>query len=227
MLLRFLGHACFFLQLEGAKIILDPYLNNNPQAVLSPDQVTADWVLVTHGHHDHLGDAVEIAQRNKATIITISEIARYCSAKGVKAHAMYIGGKYNFGTFSIKLTLALHGSSTSADPTEYLGQPCGFLVFAEGKTIYFAGDTGIFGDMELIGRLHPIDLAVLPIGDNYTMGPEDALEAVKLLKPKLVIPAHYNTWDIIRQNPEQFKAAVENNTGVPVSVVLPGNTLEL
>lgn len=227
MLIKFLGHACCLMQFDGTQIIIDPYLKDNPQAAVSPDEVICDWVLVTHGHNDHLGDAVEIAKKNNATIITIPELARYCALNGVKTHGMYIGGKYNFGNFSVKLTLALHGSSTGTNPIQYLGQPCGFLVFANGKTIYFAGDTGIFGDMELIGRLHPIDLAVLPIGDNYTMGPEDALEAVKLLKPKQVIPVHYNTWDIIRQNPEQFKAEVEAKTGVPVNVLLPGETFEL
>ena len=227
MILKFLGHACFSLEFNDTKIIVDPYLKGNPQAVISPDKVTCDWVLVSHGHGDHLGDTVEIAKKNNATIITIPELATYCAVKGVKTHGLYIGGKRSFGNFTVKLTLALHGSSIGTNPIEYLGQPCGFLIFAEGKTIYYAGDTGIFGDMELIGRLHPIDLAVLPIGDNFTMGPEDALEAVKLLKPKQVIPVHYNTWDLIKQDPEQFKAEVEAKAGVPVKVLRPGDTLEV
>lgn len=227
MQLKFLGHSCFLVHFGGIKMIIDPYLIGNPQAVISPDQVTCDWILVTHGHSDHMGDAAEIGKQNNATIIAIAEVARYCAAKGAKSHSMNIGGKRNFGHFSVKLTEAQHSSSIGSNPIEYLGQSCGFLLFVGGKTVYFSGDTGIFGDMELIGRLHPIDLAVLPIGDNFTMGPEDALEAVKLLKPKQVIPVHYNTWDVIKQNPEQFKSEVEANTGVQVNVLLPGDTFEL
>ncbi|MDT3705174.1 MAG: metal-dependent hydrolase [Thermincola sp.] len=224
MLLKFLGHACFYLEFDRTKIIVDPFLKGNPQAMMSPEEVTCDWVLVSHGHGDHLGDAVQIAGQNDATIITIPELAHYCADKGVKAHGMYIGGKHSFGNFTVKLTLALHGSSMG---TQYLGNPCGFLIFAGGKTIYYSGDTGLFGDMALISRLHPIDLAVLPIGDNYTMGPEDALEAVKMLKPKKVIPVHYNTWDLIKQDPQQFKTEVEAKTGVPVQVLRPGETYTL
>ncbi|WP_418792062.1 metal-dependent hydrolase [Phosphitispora sp. TUW77] len=227
MILEFMGHACFMLKTRNTAMIIDPYLNGNPQALTKPDDIRTNWVLVTHGHADHLGDAVEIALNNKATIITITEVARYCEKSGAKTHAMYIGGKYNFGDFTVKMTLALHGSSIGTNPIEYLGQPCGFLIFAEGTTIYFAGDTGIFGDMELIGRLHPIDLAILPIGDNFTMGPEDALEAVKLLKPKHVIPTHYNTWDIITQDPNKFKNAIERETGIPVTVLQPGSMFKL
>ncbi|MBU7008367.1 metal-dependent hydrolase [Phosphitispora fastidiosa] len=225
MIIEFLGHACFMLKTEKTAMIIDPYLRDNPQASAKPDDIRTDWVLVTHGHSDHLGDAVEIARNNDATVVTITEVARYCEQRGAKTHAMYIGGKYNFGEFTIKMTLALHGSSIGVNPIEYLGQPCGFLIFIEGRTIYYSGDTGLFGDMELIGRLHPIDLAILPIGDNYTMGPEDALEAVKLLQPKQVIPAHYNTWDIISQDPEKFKAAVDLETKVPVTILHPGDSL--
>lgn len=221
------GHACYYLETGKTKIIIDPFLNENPQAVIKPDDVKAEWILVTHGHYDHMGDAVEIASKNNATIVSISEVAKYCGSQGVKTHAMYIGGKYNFGQFAVKITLALHGSSIGGNPIQYLGQPCGFLIFVEGKTIYFAGDTGLFGDMGLIGKMHPIDLAILPIGDNFTMGPEDALEAVRMIKPKMVIPTHYNTWDIIKQNPEAFKEAVELNTDIPVTVLNPGSSCTL
>lgn len=227
MQITFLGHACFYLKVGQTKIIIDPYLSGNPQAAVKPEEIEAEWILVTHGHQDHLGDAVEIAKQNNATIVTITEVARYCAARGAKTHAMYIGGKHEFGDFTVKMTLALHGSSIGTNPIEYLGQPCGFLLFCEGRTIYYSGDTGLFGDMELIGRLHPVDLAILPIGDNFTMGPEDALEAVKMLKPAHVVPMHYNTWDIIAQNPLVFKEAVEKETGVQVTVLKPGSSLEL
>ncbi len=227
MQITFLGHACFYLKTPQTKIIIDPYLSENPQAAAKPEEIDSDWILVTHGHQDHLGDAVGIAKQNNATIVTITEVARYCAVRGAKAHAMYIGGKHQFGDFTVKLTNALHGSSIGTNPVEYLGQPCGFLLFGEGKTIYYAGDTGLFGDMELIGRLHPVDLAILPIGDNFTMGPEDALEAVKMLKPAQVVPMHYNTWDIISQDPQAFKAVVEKETGALVTILKPGATLEL
>ncbi|PKM47191.1 MAG: metal-dependent hydrolase [Firmicutes bacterium HGW-Firmicutes-8] len=227
MIVKFLGHACFFLQNGGTSLIIDPFLDDNPQAVIRAGEIKTDWILVTHGHSDHLGDAIQIAKQNDAIIITVTEVARYCGVRGARTHAMYIGGKHNFGEFTVKMTVALHGSSIGTNPVEYLGQPCGFLIFIGGKTIYYAGDTGLFGDMELIGRLHPIDLAILPIGDNYTMGPEDALEAVKMLKPRYVIPTHYNTWDIITQDPDKFKSAVEDETGIQVAVLNPGDTFEL
>lgn len=226
MKLTFYGHACFLLQTEESTIIIDPYLSQNPQAQVSPEDVSAEWVLVTHGHSDHLGDAVLIAEKNNATIITVTEVARYCGRQGVKTHPMYIGGKYDFGDFTVKLTLALHGSSIGTDPVEYLGQPCGFLIFSGGKTIYYAGDTGLFGDMELIGRLHPIDVALLPIGDNFTMGPEDAVEAIRMLKPKHVVPMHYNTWDIVAQDPVKFKDTVEKETGISVTILEVGKYIE-
>lgn len=227
MFLTFLGHACFLLQTGSTNLIIDPFLDNNPLAAAKASEVKAEWILVTHGHSDHLGDAVPIARANNGTIIANSEVARYCSNQGVKTHGMYIGGKHNFGDFTVKLTLALHGSSTGSDPIIYLGQPCGFLIFLEGKTIYYAGDTGLFGDMEMIGRLHSPDLAILPIGDNYTMGPEEALEAVRLIKPKMVIPMHYNTWNLIAQDPLIFRTTVESETDTPVTVLEPGDTFKL
>lgn len=223
----FNGHSCFIL--EGSeKIIIDPFITGNPLAVIPAGDVRAGLVLVSHGHGDHLGDAVQIAKRTGATIVGVAELARYCARHGAKAHAMHIGGGHTFGKTRVKLTPAWHGAGfTEGDsPAEYLGNPCGFLIKMDGKTVYHAGDTGLFGDMELIGRLNPVDLALLPIGDNFTMGPEDALEAVRLLKPKEVIPMHYNTWPLITQDPELFKTAVERQTGARVIVLDPGLSYE-
>ncbi len=175
------GHAVFALETGGYKILVDPYLKGNPAAPVTPDQVAADYILITHGHGDHVGDAVEIAKRTGATVISNAEISKWMSAKGLKTHAQHIGGGYTHPFGYLKLTMALHGSMLPDGSNG--GNPVGFLLTThEGKKIYLAGDTGLFGDMRLIGE-EGIDLAALPIGDNFTMGPADALRAVKLLQP--------------------------------------------
>ncbi|MHB8986263.1 MAG: metal-dependent hydrolase, partial [Eubacteriales bacterium] len=187
----FVGHGCFLL--EGSeKIIIDPFITGNPLAVISAEDVSADLILVSHGHGDHFGDAVQIARQTGGTIVGVAELAWYCASRGAKAHAMHIGGGHTLGKTRVKLTPAWHGAgfAEGGGHAEYMGNPCGFLIKLDGRTVYHAGDTGLFSDMELIGRQNPIDLALLPIGDNFTMGPEDALEAVRLLNPKVVIPMH-------------------------------------
>ena len=226
MKITFLGHACFMIEKGKTSVIIDPFLKDNPVASATPEQVKPGWILVTHGHSDHLGDTVEIALKNGSTVIAPTELARYCGRHGCKTHAMHIGGSHDFGDLKVKLTPAFHGSGLGS-PAEYLGQPCGFLITIDETTLYHAGDTGLLGDMELIGRRHAIDLALLPIGDNYTMGPEDAIEAARMLKPARVAPMHYNTWDIIAQDPLAFKKDLEAETGIPAVVLKPGDFLEL
>lgn len=226
MHLTFLGHAAFLINLGGTKIIVDPFITDNPTAPCQVSDLMANWILVSHGHFDHLGDAVEIARNSRGTVIGVAELAKFCTNKGVAAHAMHIGGSHDFGSFKVKLTMALHGSSLGS-PAEYLGNPCGFIISAQDKTIYHAGDTGLFGDMELLGRLNNIDYALIPIGDNFTMGPDDALEAIRMLRPKTVIPMHYNTWDIIEQDPVKFKENVERELEIPVLTIKPGETITL
>jgi len=224
--ITFLGHAGFLI--EGSKkIAIDPFLTGNPLAKIKVEDVKADLILVSHGHGDHFGDTLSIAKRSKGTVVSVNELAIFCANKGVNSHGMHIGGSHVFDGIKIKLTPAWHGSGYDVEyPLEYLGTPCGFIFNLDGKTIYHAGDTGLFGDMELIGRLSKIDLAMLPIGDNFTMGPEDALEAVKMLKPKLMIPMHYNTWPLIEQDPLKFKSVVESTTGSKVAVIAPGECLD-
>jgi len=207
--IRWLSHSCFWVETGGKKLIIDPFLTGNPLAQESADKFKPDYVLLTHGHADHLGDGLEMAKKSKATIIAPNELAVYCASQGATVHPMHIGGGWDFDFGRVKLTIAHHGSGGGEDGTLYLGNPCGFLIFSEGKTLYHAGDTGIFYDMKLIGEMHPVDLALLPIGDNFTMGPDDAVKAAELLRPKTVIPMHFDTFGLIEQDPHAFAAKVE------------------
>lgn len=220
----YLGHSCFLVQTSGARLLIDPYLNDNPKAAARASTVRCDYVLITHGHEDHVGDALTIARASGATIIANYEIAEYFSAKGVKTHGMNPGGAFTFPFGRVKLTIAHHTSSLNAGLHPiYLGAPCGFLIEADGRRIYHAGDTALFLDMQLIGR-GGLDLAMLPIGDNFTMGPDDALEALDFLKPKLCVPMHYNTWPVIAQDPAAFASAAAAR-GHPVRALAPGESL--
>ena len=218
MKLTYWSHSCFLLEAHNHKLVFDPFLTGNPKAAVKPDDVECDFILVTHGHGDHLGDAVKIAKRNNATIISTYEVATYCSKQGATAHPMHIGGARDFPFGRIKLTIAHHGSGLDTDDgIVYLGNPAGILVMIEGKTLYHAGDTGLFLDMQLISELHPIDVALLPIGDNFTMGIDDAGKALEFLKPKVAIPMHYNTFDVINVDPEEFrKKAIKTKTFVEI-----------
>ncbi len=222
--LTYLGHSCFIVRGGGSTLVIDPFLTGNPLAAAKAEEIEADFILVSHAHGDHLGDAIPIAERTGATVIANHEIATYAEEKGVTAHGMHIGGGGDFTFGRVKLTIAHHGSSFP-DGT-YGGNPCGFLLRIGGRRIYHACDTGLFYDMKLIGE-EGIDVAILPIGDNYTMGPDDAVRAVKLIKPKLVIPIHYNTFDLIAQDPKAFASRIENETNAMCAVMKPGGSRSL
>jgi len=214
------GHSCFIVQGSKESVIIDPFLNGNPLAKISAKDVLVDWVLVTHGHGDHMGDAVEISKKNKAPIIGTFELVNHCSALGASGHAMHIGGSHDFPFGKVKLTIAFHGSSSESGP---MGNPCGFLVTMDGKTVYHAGDTGLFSDMALLAG---VDCALLPIGDNFTMGIEDAVKAAVLIKPKLAVPMHYNTFDLIKQDPKDFGRGCEK-AGIKARILNPGEAMEI
>ena len=219
------GHATQMLDVNGTKLLVDPFFSGNPAATITADKAQADYILVSHGHGDHVGDAVAIAKRTGATVIANAEIVNWFEGKGVaKTHAQHIGGGFNYPFGYLKLTQAVHGSALPDGSNG--GNPAGFLLTADGKKIYLACDTGLFGDMKLIGE-EGIDLAVLPIGDNYTMGPDDALRAVKLFQPKHVIPVHYNTWDLIAQDVQAWAKRVTAETSAKVHMSKPGESFTL
>ncbi len=219
------GHATIGLDCGGTALVVDPFFSGNPAATVKPQEVHADYLLITHGHGDHVGDALEIARRTGATVIANAEISDWFSAKGVKTHGQHIGGGFRYPFGYLKLTQALHGSALPDGSNG--GNPAGFLLTTNaGEKLYLAGDTGLFGDMRLIGE-EGLDLAAVPIGDNYTMGPDDALRAVKLLQPKVVIPIHYNTFPLIQQDVQAWKKRVEAETETRVEVLLPGGTFAL
>ncbi len=222
--LTWYGHATLGLQTNGYKLLIDPFFEGNPSAPLSADNAEADFILISHGHGDHVGDAVAIARRTGATVISNFEIASWVEKQGIKVHPQHIGGGFKHPFGYLKLTLALHGSALPDG--SYGGNPCGFLLTTnDGKKIYAAQDTGLFGDMKLIGE-EGLDVAVIPIGDNFTMGPDDALRAVYLLQPKVVVPIHYSTWDLIAQDPHAWAQRVEQETNIKVVVLSPGESLE-
>lgn len=214
----FHGHACFLLEGDGQRVVIDPFLTGNPAADIGPDGLPKlDAILLSHGHGDHLGDAVALAKRDKATIVATAELAEFCDDKGATAHGMNIGGAHQFPFGRVKLVPAFHGGSIAGE------HAAGVLLDLGGKTVYHAGDTGLSLEMQLLeGR---VDLMLVPIGDNYTMGVEDAVRAVDFVKPKIVIPMHYNTWDVIRADPRAFQRDVGNRA--EVVILAPGESYTL
>jgi L-ascorbate metabolism protein UlaG (beta-lactamase superfamily) len=218
------GHACFSIQTSQANLLIDPFFSGNALADVSADQVQADYILVSHAHGDHLGDAVPIALRTGATVISNYEIHNYVVSHGAKAHPMHIGGAHVFPFGKVKLTIAHHGSSFPDG--SYGGNPCGFLLWLDGKVLYHAGDTALFSDMQLYGA-EGIDVAMVPIGDNFTMGPEDAVKAVGFLQPKIAILMHYNTFGVIAQDAQAVADAIASQTQARPVILNPGETLEV
>jgi L-ascorbate metabolism protein UlaG (beta-lactamase superfamily) len=223
--LTWLGHGTWSILTADTTILLDPFLDESPTAPVKSDQAVADYILVSHGHGDHVSDAAKIARRTGATVISNFEICNWLGAQGVEktvAHNLGGGSQHAFGR--VKLTLAHHSSSLPDGANG--GNPSGFLLTLADGTIYFACDTALFYDMKLIGAAG-IDLAVLPIGDLFTMGPDDAIEAIKLVSPRRVVPSHYGTWPPIVQDAQAWAQRVRAETKAEPCVVAPGGKIVL
>ena len=225
--LHYHGHSTFTLTTDdGTRIIIDPWFDENPVSDMKADQIEGvDFILCTHGHSDHFADAIPLAKRTGATLVSTFEIVSFVQSQGVEnAHPLHIGGGFNFPFGYVKMTPALHGGQVAGDDTgAFTTVPGGFWMDLKGKRLYHAGDTALLMDMQLLrGK---VDLALLPIGDNFTMGPEDAVQAVDFIRPEMVVPIHYNTFDMIAQDPEAFRTMVGDLARV--EIVQPGGTLEL
>jgi L-ascorbate metabolism protein UlaG (beta-lactamase superfamily) len=222
---RWLGHNCWLINASGKSILLDPFLNDSPTAPVKADAVKPDYMLISHGHFDHMADAADIAKRSGATVAAAFEICEWLGKQGVEnLQQMNLGGAIDLPIGNVKMTVA-HHSSVLPDGT-YGGNPGGFLLTLADANIYFACDTALFSDMKLIGA-GGLDLAVLPIGDRFTMGPDDSIEAVKLLTPRRVAPCHYNTWPPIAQDANAWAERMRSETQAEPIVLEPGGTITL
>ncbi len=217
--LTFYGHATFGLETDdGTRLVIDPFFGDNPACDVSVDDVAADFILLTHGHHDHVADAMPLAERTGATIIASFEIASYMEGKGFPVSPQHIGGGVEYPFGYVKMTPAVHGGKLDLPDAEgFTTVPGGFLInLTGGQRLYLAGDTALTFDMQLLKGL--VDVAALPIGDRFTMGPADAVRAVDFIEPDVVIPFHYNTWPAVEQDAEAFAAAVGDRARVEIMV---------
>lgn len=229
MKIQYHGHSCVQLSRNGNSLIIDPFLSSSPVATVGPDSIQVQYVLLTHAHSDHIEDAAAIAKQNDATVVATHELANYISWQGAKVQGMNIGGKVSLGFAEAKMVQAFHSSGiiVSEDQTiMYAGMPAGFVIRWDGLTLYHAGDTSLFSDMKMIGEMNQIDLAFLPIGDLFTMGPEDAATAAEWLGAKRVIPIHYNTFPPIQQDGDAFVRLLAER-GIEGRALKPGESTEL
>jgi L-ascorbate metabolism protein UlaG (beta-lactamase superfamily) len=226
MKFKYLGHAAGYLETASERFLFDPFLTGNPKASTTPEEVDPTYILVTHGHIDHIGDSVAISKRTEAPVITTFELSQWLAAQGLKVEPMNHGGSHDFSFGRVTITIAFHSASFIEEGGRplYLGEPAGILLETDGRTIYHAGDTALFSDMRLIGEQAPIDLALLPIGDRFTMGPKQAKKAIEFLRPKHVVPIHYGTFPALTGDPREF-AKLATGTGAEIHILQPGESL--
>ena len=226
--ITYYGHSTFTFDVDGTKLVIDPFFApNNSAAPVKADEIEADYVLVSHGHFDHVADAASIAKRTGATVISNAEIVGWLQKQGVKkVHGMNTGGAFTFPFGRVQMTIAHHSSALPDGANG--GNPCGLLFhFNDGSDVYFAGDTALTFDMKLIGEAGGVDLALLPIGDNFTMGPDDAVTASQFVKAKRVIPMHYDTFPVIKQDPRAFAETLRQAAEIDCKVLAPGEAYTL
>lgn len=225
MQLRYFSHSSFLITLDsGTRLLIDPFLDGNPTSPVNASEIEAEYILLTHGHGDHFGDTLSIAKRCDSLCICENELASYIASKGVRAHNMHIGGSYGFDFGKVKLVQALHTSVTPDN--ECVGAATGILVFVQDKIIYHMGDTGLFMDLKLIGQLHSIDYLLVPIGDNFTMGIDDAVKACSFINPGCAVPMHYNTFDVINCDPAEFEKKAKAQ-GINCQILEFGQQIDL
>jgi L-ascorbate metabolism protein UlaG (beta-lactamase superfamily) len=217
--IRFLGHAAFALEHDGTTVLIDPFLTGNPKATVSADEVSADAILLTHGHGDHFGDTVPIAKRTGAPVVAITEIADELGEEGVQVFDINIGGTAEFDWGSARLTPAWHTSTT---PKGTVSLPAGLVIEIGGKRVYHLGDTALFSDLALPGRRGHIDVALMCIGGHYTMDRFDAVVAAELVGADQVIPCHYDTFPPVETDAQAFKSDVQNAGYAEVVILQPG-----
>jgi L-ascorbate metabolism protein UlaG (beta-lactamase superfamily) len=226
--LRYHGHSTLEIHTGPHRILFDPFLSSHPLATVKPDALSPTCIFLSHAHWDHTEDVIPLAKRTGCPVVCCFEMAQYLEKQGIKtAVGMNHGGGKTFPFGRATMTVAFHTSSWP-DGTPG-GQPAGWILQLQNpaKTLYFAGDTALFGDMKLLGELFPIDLACLPIGDNFTMGPAHAIKAAQFLNAKSVLPLHYNTWPPITQDPQKFATDLQSKTNIKAHPLKPGESIEL